>query len=214
MMRTVGLGAAGLAGLGAVAYPLLWRERCLTWGARLDEVAREMAGDSLLPAAPVVTTRAITVAAPPSAIWPWLVQMGPDRGGAYTYDWIENLFGLHMHSADEVIPELQDLAVGDSFPLGKKLRMRVAVLDAESAMVFQSDDGAWIWSFGLYPEGGDLTRLVSRNRIDDPRTGPVSKAIFRYFMEPGSLVMERKMLLGIKERAERLRAAATEAAAG
>ncbi|MEY9932635.1 hypothetical protein ABH926_007286 [Catenulispora sp. GP43] len=201
--------AGGLLGFAAAAYPALWRDRCLNWGARDDEVSREMPGDKLLPEAPVVTTRAIGVAAPASAIWPWLVQMGPGRGGAYTYDWIENLLGLNMHSADEIVPGLQTLAAGDEIPLGDKLRMRVEVLEPEHAMVMRSDDGTWVWAFGLYPEapsapGAGLTRLVSRNRIQDPRTGMVASALSMYLMEPGSLVMERKMLHGIKERAERL----------
>lgn len=202
----LGVAAGGLLGFAAAAYPALWRDRCLNWGARADEVAREMPGDELLPEAPVVATRAVSIPAPASAIWPWLVQMGPGRGGAYTYDWIENLLGLNMHSADEIIPELQRLAVGDELPLGAKLRMRVEVLDRDRAMVMRSDDGAWVWSFGLYPEaapasGGSLTRLISRNRIQDPRRGLVSSALSLYVMEPGSLIMERKMLLGIKERA-------------
>ena len=203
--------AGGLLGFAAAAYPALWRDRCLNWGARLDEISREMPGDKLLPEAPVVSTRAIGIAAPPSAVWPWLVQMGPKRGGAYTYDWIENLFGLDMHSADEIVPELQDLAVGDELPLGEKLRMRVEILEPEHAMVMRSDDEAWVWAFGLYPEapsapGESLTRLVSRNRIQDPRTGWAASAVSLYLMEPGSLIMERKMLLGIKQRAERLAA--------
>lgn len=211
MNRQAAAAAAGLGGLlgfAAAAYPALWRDRCLNWGARADETAREMPGDKLLPEAPVVSTRAVGVAAPASAIWPWLVQMGPGRAGAYTYDWIENLFGLNMHSADEIIPELQSLAAGDEMPLGEKLRMRVAILEPEHAMVLCSDDGAWVWAFGLYPEApsapdGSLTRLVSRNRIQAPRTGMARSALNLYLMEPGSLIMERKMLLGIKQRAER-----------
>lgn len=194
-------------GFAAAAYPGLWRDRCLNWGARPDEVAREMAGDELLPDAPVVSTRAVGIDAPPSAIWPWLVQMGPHRGGAYTYDWIENLFKLDMHSADEIIPRWQDLAVGDELPLGAKLRMRVEILDPGRAMVWRSDDGAWVWSFGLHADPDGTTRLVSRNRIQDPRTGLATRLASMYVMEPGSLIMERKMLLGIKERAEKLASA-------
>ncbi|NUR28654.1 MAG: SRPBCC family protein [Catenulispora sp.] len=205
MRWTIPAAAGGaVLGFALAAYPALWRDRCLTWGARPVEVEREMAGDKLLPDAPVVSTRAITVDAPPSAIWPWLVQMGPHRGGAYTYDWIENLFRLDMHSADEIIPELQNLAVGDELPLGTKLTMRIEVLDPEQAMVMHSDDGAWVWSFGLYPQAAGTTRLVSRNRIQDPRTTVLTSAFSIFVMEPGSLIMERKMLLGIKERAERL----------
>lgn len=203
--------AGALIGFTAAAYPALGRERCLNWGARPEEAGREMPGDKLLPDAPVVSTRAIGIDAPASAIWPWLVQMGPGRGGAYTYDWIENLFGLNMHSADEILPELQNLAVGNTIPLGDKLRMRVEILTPERAMVLRSDDCTWVWEFGLYPEaptapGRCTTRLVSRNRIQDPRTGLWASAMSLYFMEPGSLVMERKMLIGIKQRAERLAA--------
>ena len=200
--------AGGLVGFAVAAYPALWRDNCLNWGARTDETAREMPGDTFLPQAPVVSTRAIGIDAPASAIWPWLVQMGPGRGGAYTYDWIENLLGLNIHSVDEIVPELQDLAVGDEITLGKGPVMRVEVLEPEHAMVLRSDDGAWVWSFGLYPQtpstpGASQTRLVSRNRIQDPRRGLAASALSLYLMEPGSLVMERKMLHGIKERAER-----------
>jgi hypothetical protein len=195
--------AGGVAGFTVAAYPALWRTRCLTWGARIDEVTREMPGDDLLPDAPLVSTRAISVQAPPSAIWPWLVQMGPGRGGAYTYDWIENLLGLDIHSADEILPQFQDLQVGDVLPLNPKVGMRVEVLEPERAMMMRSIDGAWVWAFGLFPDENGQTRLVSRNRIQDPTAGPVARAVSTYVMEPGSLVMERKMLLGLKARAER-----------
>jgi hypothetical protein len=199
--------AGGIAGFAVAAYPALWRERCLNWGARRAEVARPMPGDELLPDATVVSTRVVGIAAPPSAIWPWLVQIGPGRGGAYTYDWIENLLGLNMHSADEVLPQYQNLAVGDVLLLNTKVGMRVEVLEENRAMMLRSVDGAWVWSFGLYPDEKGRTRLVSRNRIQDPKAGLVARTLAMYLMEPGSLVMERKMLLGIKERAERLHVA-------
>ena len=194
--------AAAILAVAAAGYPLLWRRGCLTWGADEVDVAREMPGDEFLPGAPLVSTRAVTVDAPPSAIWPWLVQMGPGRGGAYTYDWIENLFGLNMHSANEILPEFQGLKVGDVLPLGARgPRMRVDVLETDRAMVLRSLDGSWVWAFGLYPHGGG-SRLVSRNRIAAAHVTPLSKAFSMLVMEPGSLVMERRMLLGIKERAE------------
>ena len=196
----------GSVALLTLSYPLLLRKRCLNWGATHEERNRSMPGDDLLPSAELVSTRAVTIYAPPSAIWPWLVQMGPGRGGAYTYDWIENLFGLGMHSADTVLPEFQHPLVGDAQRLGKKgLVMRIAVLAPEHFLVFRSDDGAWVWEFGLYPDG-EATRLVSRNHLAPPHPTPASKLFDLYIMEPGSLIMERKMLLGIKERAERLQA--------
>ena len=215
-IRAVGTVAGGVAFAAAaavVAYPLLWRKRCLAWGATADEVSAQMPGDDLMPSPDPISTRAITVEAPPSAIWPWLVQMGSGRGGAYTYDWIENLFGLGMHSANEILPQFQDLKVGDVLPLGSENapRMRVEVVDRERALVVRSSDGNWVWAFGLYPEGKH-TRLVSRNRIKMPGASAPARLGWAVVMEPGSLVMERKMLLGIKQRAERL--AATPSAPG
>lgn len=210
------IGLAVCAATFAVGYPLLWRTWCLNWGATKAEAARRMPGDEFLPSAAVVATRAVTVNAPARTIWPWLVQMGPHRGGAYTYDWIENLFGLDMHSADTIIPEFQNLAVGAIQHLGDKgPAMCVEILEPERALVLRSDDGAWVWAFGLYPRG-DVTRLISRNRISPPHITPASKLFSLYVMEPGSLIMERKMLLGIKQRAETLArgALATASSAG
>jgi len=202
----VGGGAFAIAA-AVVAYPLLWRKRCLTWGATADEVSGQMPGDDLMPNPDLQTTRAITVEAPPGAIWPWLVQMGSGRGGAYTYDWIENLFALDMHSASEILPQFQDLKVGDALPLGSNApRLRVEVLDPNRALVVRSEDGNWVWAFGLYPDGKH-TRLVSRNRMKTPGASAPARLAYTVVMEPGSLVMERKMLLGIKQRAERLAAA-------
>jgi hypothetical protein len=203
--RTRIIGSVALAaGLAAGAYPLLLRRRCLTWGATPDEVTRPLPGDDLLATPDIVSTRAITIDAPPSAIWPWLAQMGSDRGGAYTYDWIENLFGLNMHSANTVLSQLQDIKVGDAFPVGKGgPQLHVELLDPEHALVFRFDDANWIWSFNLEPEHGS-TRLISRNRIATPTSSVAKRAVTALLMEPGSLVMERKMLTGIKQRAEKL----------
>jgi hypothetical protein len=163
---------------------------------------RDLPGDGLLPDAGILSTRAITVDAPPSAIWPWLVQMGPGRGGAYTYDWIENLMGIGMHSADRILPEYQKLAVGDVQRLGERGPvLRVAKLEPEQSLVFRSDDGNWVWAFSLVPDRAG-TRLISRNRIATPSASRFAQVLNRYVMEPGSLIMERKMLLGIKGRAE------------
>ncbi len=199
------MGGAGLAAGGAaVSYPLFLRRRCLEWGARPGEVTGELPGDDLLAEADIVSTRAVTVQAPPAAIWPWLVQMGSGRGGAYTYDWIENLLGLGMHSADKILPQFQDLKTGDEFQLGpNRPKMRVEVLDPQRALAVRFEDGNWVWIFALFPEIG-ATRLVSRNRIATPGASALTRLFNLLIMEPGSLVMERKMLLGIKDRAERL----------
>jgi hypothetical protein len=189
--------------LAAIAYRVLLRRRILTWGATPSEAAAWLPGDELLEDAAGVATRAITIDAPPSAVWPWLAQMGPaPRGGAYTYDWIENLLGLDMHSADEVLPEFQHPEVGDELGYGAN-RMRFERVEPERVLALRSSDFNWVWSFVLDEQAG-TTRLISRNRFRLPR---FRDKVGMLPMEPGSLVMERKMLRGIKRRAEQLASA-------
>jgi hypothetical protein len=194
-------GLAAFAGATDRLYQRYLRDWVLTWGATVEEAARHLPGDELLETADIVATRAISIAAPPSAIWPWLVQMGPGRAGAYTYDWIENLFGLKMHSADQIHAEWQTLKVGDVIRSREdRPGMRVDILDPERALTNRSEAGDWVWTFVLVPEN-DSTRLISRNRI--AMSGATAgQHLGMLLMEPGSLVMERKMLLGIKQRAE------------
>jgi hypothetical protein len=200
----IAIGAAWGAGTGAIAYPLFLRRQCLTWGATAEEVSAKLPGDELLPDAGLVSTRAVTIEAPPDAVWPWLAQMGSGRGGVYTYDWVENLLGLNMHSASRILPQFQDLKVGDELPLGPgRPMMRVEVCDPERALVIRIADGNWVWIFALAAEDG-RTRLISRNRIATPGAALPARVFNMLVMEPGSLVMERKMLLGIKQRAEHL----------
>jgi hypothetical protein len=183
-----------------VAYRKLLRRPVLTWGATPEEAAARLPGDELLEEADGVATRAITIDAPRSAVWPWIAQMGPAaRGGAYTYDWIENLFGLNMHSADRVIPEFQHPEIGEGFGFGAN-RMSYAIVEPEHVLAIRSADGNWVWTFVLDEQEAG-TRLISRNRFRLPK---LKDKLGMIPMEPGSLVMERKMLLGIKQRAERL----------
>ena len=143
---------------------------------------------------------------PPSG--PGFAQMGPSpRGGAYTYDWIENLLGLNMHSADRVLPDYQHPQVGDTLGYGKN-RMRFELVEPQRVLAMRSEDGNWVWSFVLTEHNG-TTRLISRNRF---RLPSLTAKIGMVPMEPGSLVMERKMLHGIKQRAERLAAGEDEEA--
>jgi len=206
-MKLRGIGAASVTVLaGAVAsYLSVGRRPCLTWGATTEEAHRAMPGDEFLPNPDILTTRAISINAPSSAIWPWLMQMGSGKGGVYTYDWIENILGLRMHSADEILPQFQDRKVGDVEQLGPNgPRLRVEILDAERTMVLHSEDDNWVWAFCLYPSGESTTRLISRNRIATPNATALRRGFSTLVMEPGSLIMERKMLLGIKARAEAL----------
>jgi hypothetical protein len=196
--RIVTSGALLVALAGA--YRRLLRGPILTWGATPEEAAARLPGDDLLEEADGVATRAITIAAPRSGVWPWLAQMGPSpRGGAYTYDRIENLFGLNMHSADRVIPEFQHPEIGEGFGFGAN-RMSYAIVEPEHVLAIRSADGNWVWTFVLDEQEAG-TRLISRNRFRLPK---LKDKLGMIPMEPGSLVMERKMLLGIKQRAERL----------
>ena len=194
--------AAAATGGALAAYLGVIRPWHLTWGATADEASGPVAGDELLPDADIVATRVVEIDAPPAAIWPWLVQMGPGRGGAYTYDWIERRLGIDIRNVGRIVPELQGLAVGDEIPM-PAYAMRVERLDTERAMVVRSSNGGWVWAWELRPAGDGRTRLLSRNRIDRG-TWTVKDWLGYPVMEPGSWVMERKMLLTIKGLAEGL----------
>jgi hypothetical protein len=182
-----------------VLYARFLRRPILTWGATDAEAAARLPGDELLEEADGVATRAIEIEAPPAAVWPWIAQIGPaPRGGAYTYDWVENLLGLDMHSVDRVLPEFQHPQVGDTIGYGAN-RMRIERVEPEHMLAWRSEDGNWVWAFVLEGSGGS-TRLISRNRF---RLPTLAARLGMVPMEPASLLMERKMLLGIKERAER-----------
>jgi hypothetical protein len=199
--KTLARTAAATAA-AAFLYRRFLRQPILTWGAIADEAAARLPGDELLEDADGVATRAITIDAPRSAVWPWIAQMGPSpRGGAYTYDWIENLLGLNMHSADRILPEYQHPQVGDRFGYGTN-KMSFKIIEPEHVLATQSADGNWVWTFVLEEQDG-RTRLISRNRF---RLPTLKHKIGMIPMEPGSLIMERKMLYGIKQRAERLAA--------
>jgi hypothetical protein len=163
-------GAAAVAGI----YHFLLRDPLLNWGASDAEVAATLPGDELLSAADGVSTRAITINAAPSSVWPWIVQIGPSpRGGVYTYDWIENLFGLKMKSTNEVLEEFQHPQIGDSIGFGGN-EMEIALLEPERTLVWRSSDGNWIWSFVLIEDAG-RTRFISRNRFRLPRVREVAR---------------------------------------
>jgi hypothetical protein len=184
----------------AGVYGLLLRRAGLTWGASELEAGARLPGDELLEDADGVSTRAVSIEAPAAAVWPWLAQMGPaPRGGAYTYDWIENLLGLNMHSADRVLTEFQEPHAGDTIGFGSSV-MRLERVEPESVLTWRSQDGNWVWSFVLDERDG-CTRLISRNRF---RLATPLARIGMLAMEPASLVMERKMLHGIEQRAVRL----------
>lgn len=191
---------AALAAIACVLYRTLLRQPILTWGATEAEAMSRLPGDELLEDADGVSTRAIEIGAPAADVWPWLAQMGPSpRGGAYTYDWVENLLRLDMHSVDRVLPEFQHPEIGDTIGFGSN-QMRVERVEPQRVLSWRSQDGSWVWTFVLAERDG-RTRLISRNRFRLPTLGA---RIGMLPMEPASLVMERKMLRGIKWRAERM----------
>ncbi len=197
-------GLALAVAVAGIVYLKAGRRRVLNWGARKDEAARGMPGDEILPDAALQTTRACTIEASPRFVWPWLAQMGPrPRAGVYTYDWIERLLGIDVKNTDRILPEHQRIDAGDFFALGKGGNgLVVREVQPERFLVLQWVPARSTWTFGLYPDGDGVTRLVSRNRL--PGSGPLFWLGMVAFMEPGSLIMERRMLLGIKRRAEAL----------
>ncbi|MFQ5592996.1 MAG: hypothetical protein ACE5HA_02485 [Anaerolineae bacterium] len=208
--RMVVAGAAAMAGYGLAIRP--WH---LRWGATDTEVNQPQPGDDLIPHPSTESTRSITINASATAIWPWLVQMGQGRGGLYSYDWIENLLGLDIHSADRIIPELQDLKVGDIVRFAPEggPGMCVAAIEPNRALVLTAMDLStrrpvdrtnptylnFTWSFILSEIDEQTTRLTIRGRGD---ARPRFLAVLYLLLEPAQFVMERKMLLGIKQRAE------------
>lgn len=219
---------ASVIGLGAGAYTLYqlrirpWQER---WGATDDELTRPMVGDEVVPYPAIHATRAVTIDATPEEIWPWLVQIGYDRAGFYSADRVERFLGLTgMKSAREILPEFQQVKVGDTIPFGPQ-GPQVPVLKVEPNHVlalggFDPQHGGASFVFELCPVDERHTRLVTRTRARWPNwnlrailsqrpSAPgmpapnLGRDLPMYlFFEPGSFLMLRQMLLGIKARAE------------
>jgi hypothetical protein len=208
---------ARLGVLGLLGYDTFVRPRMLDRGSTRDERRRPLPGDDIVE--PVMThrTRAVTIDAPPEAVWPWLVQIGDRRGGFYSHDRVERFVfpgTVHYiegtHSATRIHPELQHVHVGDrintgsvgSFVLGNP----VTVLEPNRALVIGS------WAFVLEPTGDGRTRFFNRERdmgwirLAAPRRSGLLRAagaIIDYVVaEPLHAVMVRGMMLGIKQRAE------------
>jgi hypothetical protein len=177
------------------------------WGTTSSDLTRVMPGDSLIVDPTYSGTMTVIVNAGPEHIWPWLMQMGYQRGGLYSYDWLDRLFGfLDRPSASRILPEFQHLAVGDEIPLGRGPGWPVAVMEPRRALVLDMRNMGgfdWVWQFGLYTVDEKRTRLVSRSRV---RTQTVWSRLFTYAIEPAGFLMTRRMLLGLKARAEALRA--------
>ncbi len=211
-------GAARIA--GALVTPML-RARRARWGATDAELARAYPGDEWVPHPQWGWTHAVTIHAPAAEVWPWVVQIGQGRGGFYSYEGLENLVGCNIHNADRILPEFQDLAVGDGIRLhpqtpplpvalvepGRALVVH-ALSDTSSGRPFELTEGMpaaysnMLWTFFLDEQDDGTTRLISRTRYDYSPSFANKLMYGPALLEPISHVMDCKMLLGIKERVE------------
>lgn len=194
------ISLAGLAAL-SVGFFGIYRPWQLRWGATDRELAAQMPGDEVVAAPVFNATRAVTVDAPPSAIWPWIVQIGFGRAGWYSYDVLDN---LARHSAERIVPELQHIQVGDLVPLGpgEDAGMRVAAFEQDRWVVWREKNGMTTWTWMLEPSAdGTTTRLITRVRAQPTLRHPATLA-WLVLDEAADFPMMRKCLLGIKRRAE------------
>jgi hypothetical protein len=199
-----GLAVAGAAALATYHWGLRpWYER---WGAADKEIAAALPGDELVPAPKFLRTKAVTVQAPVENVWPWLLQMGQGKAGLYSYEFIENcLLGCDIHNSDRLVSEWQEVQVGDLVRLIPKDRQGpppyiVAMIEPYRALVLghKDENGPWFdtWQFVLQPVAAQATRLI--HRVRGGSMGALDLLQFGYF------IMERRMVLGIKQRAEAL----------
>lgn len=210
------IGTFGTVASGAALFAtglLAARPWFLRWGATDEEIHRVWPGDEMSPEPASEATRAITIQAPAEEVWPWIVQIGQDRGGFYSYTWLENLFGARMHNADTVLSGMTR-QVGDTVWMTPPQRYegkgcsRIARVDPERALVMVTPEDydmvretgiapKGTWAILLQPIDERTTRLVVRSR-SGPKEGPARFLVF----DPAHFIMERKMMLGIRDRAE------------
>jgi len=221
----VGMVAGLTAGVAGLVYALVVRPWQLRRGATDPEVLRPLPGDDLVSDPKCGYTHAITVNAPASEVWPWLAQIGYGRAGWYSHDWLHRLMGIagcvdsDRHSARRIIPELQDLKVGDLVEIAPGMGYEVVGLEPERALILHSrvDTGSWkslsgsdplpekyldsSWAWLLEDTGAGTSRLVVRVRTDY-NPGLLSTLSGGIPNELGSLVMQPKVLRMLKQRAE------------
>ena len=180
-----------------------YRRRHLRWGSTDNEVASAMAGDAILPNAQFVATRSITINAETAAVWPWLVQVGCGRAGFYSNDLLDN---LARPSATTIVAELQHLEVGQWVPMSPsstptdKTAFRVDSFEVASWLLWAKPDGTWSWRLTPTTSGG--TRVVTRIHATYDWSHPLTAIFGVILMEFGDFAMMRRMLRGIKNRAE------------
>lgn len=185
---------AGAVVAAMAAYLTLGRRWLRCWGATPDECSRPLPGDSDVPSPAITSTWAVTIDAPVDQVWPWLAQIGHDRGGFYSYAWLENLAGCQLHNADEIHPEWQQREVGETVLLHPSAGLPLSVFEPGHALALKG------WgSFVLEPIDPGRCRLITRSRVK--RGWPA--VMYALLMEIPHFIMQRKMMLEIKARAER-----------
>jgi hypothetical protein len=200
--------AAGAIGANILLSPLT-RPLYSRWGSTAAEQARPLPGDDIVPQPKLESTRAITIHAPAAAVWPWLAQMGQGRGGLYSYERLENLARCRMRNADRIHAEWQDPAVGDKVRFGPEPFpfQTIRAIDPGRTLVLGSPPGETktpaSWVFHLEPLDPTMTRLIVRAR-NGYEPGLLNALIWRGLTDPIYAVMERRMLIGIRDRAEAL----------
>jgi hypothetical protein len=200
------IGRSILDALGALplfAAAPLFRPWHLRWGATDEEVRAPMPGDEIVPKASFNGTRAITVDAPPDTVWPWIVQMGYRRAGFYTYALLDN---AGYESAERILGEYQPPRLGDWMPMAKKVNettaFKVKAFELNGWLLWEKPDSTWAWK--LSPVAGGRTRLLSRLKVRYAWESPGSAILTLILLEFGDFPMMRRVLKGIKLRAERM----------
>ncbi|MFG1930716.1 SRPBCC family protein [Mycobacterium sp. NPDC048908] len=200
---------AHVAAAAAVLYAA--RRYYRNWGTTKEECRMRLPGDEFVGGPGDQTTEAVWINAPASAVWPWLTQMGQDRGGLYSYETLENFVGLNYHNADHIYPEWQHLAVGDEMRLVPKgwlglregFTMRVIDIVEQQSIVLRSpsrnQSGDTVWSFHVIPHWEDRCRLMIRARTRLRHPGEV---LVTELAGAAKALLTRGILLGVKRRAE------------
>ena len=203
LLKTVGiLAVLGIFAVVAMFALLPWMDR---WGAGESEIAARLPGDELVPSPRIFYTRAISINAAPEKVYPWIVQIGAERGGWYSYEWFEtNILRCEIANANRIHEQWQNLKVGDPVRMCPGTSgpppYEVAMLEPDRAMILgHQDNGEWIevWQFVLLPEADGSTRLILRSRN-------AAQDWFWDVIRPGEFIMARGMLLGVKERVEEI----------
>ena len=209
-MKRISLSLLGLVLIGGLVYAFALRPWFLRWGATQGELKQSLPGDEIVRQPMSGCTRAITIDAPPERVWPWVAQIGQGRGGFYSYAWLENLAGCQIVNADLIHPEWQDPKPGDVVRLHPSAPpVPVAFVQPGYALVLGAQPRPTLpgfpsvsWAFIVEPAGAGRTRLLIRWRSSFQPTAGQYLAN-KYALEPIHFIMERRMMIGIKERAER-----------